>query len=545
MTLRVGDREIIKPRQLTRLATGMSLTSGVYATNIPPFDPMRFFSAAEPNRGPEPPPETADADVSVVKSDLASIVLEPTGPTLSDAAVAERIEAEIKAANEAGLRAVPNLPLPAFLPRVLGVGDVGSSPLTRDIGAPFRSIEVRVVPENVTDLQKTTARAADAFEDRTIPLKRGDPLDPVLRANGALPDEIRGILAALGARDRSGAAFDSLQLRLLLAPPAQPSAPRRIARVLIVGERGIEAIAALNDRNVFVSVAPPAEAASAPKPQDAEDEEDDSEGGVRLYESLYETALKHDLPRQTIDDLVRIFGYDVDFQRRVTSGDSMELFYATDEDGGAERIEVLEAALTIGNEVRRVFRFQGEDGTVDYLDEAGRSLRKFLMRKPITDAKVTSGFGSRYHPILGYAKMHTGVDWGSKIGTPILAAGNGTVAKAEWAGGYGRRTEIQHANGYVTAYNHQSGFARGIAPGARVRQGQVIGYVGTTGLSTGPHLHYEVIVNGRFVDPMKIRVPRGKELDGRALADFGRQKDQILALEKRGASGGFSVSEAR
>jgi murein DD-endopeptidase MepM/ murein hydrolase activator NlpD len=129
--------------------------------------------------------------------------------------------------------------------------------------------------------------------------------------------------------------------------------------------------------------------------------------------------------------------------------------------------------------------------------------------------------------------MHTGVDWSNRIGTPIFAAGNGTVIKAEWDSGYGRRVELQHTNGYVTAYSHQSRFAPGIRPGARVRQGQVIGYVGNTGLSTGPHLHYEVVVNGRFVDPMRIRLPRGRELDGRQLAEFKRQREQTDALLSR------------
>ncbi len=221
----------------------------------------------------------------------------------------------------------------------------------------------------------------------------------------------------------------------------------------------------------------------------------------------------------------------------MSSGDTFEIFYATDEESGAERPEVLYAALTVGGEVRRVYRFQSpDDGAVEYFDEAGRSLKKFLIRKPIAEGILRSGFGYRRHPILGYSKMHTGVDWANRIGTPIIAAGNGTVTKAEWDGGYGRRTEIQHPNGYVTAYNHQSRFAAGVKPGARVRQGQVIGYVGSTGLSTGPHLHYEVIVNGHFVDPMKIRVPRGKELDGRALAEFKRQREQTDTLLQKASN---------
>jgi murein DD-endopeptidase MepM/ murein hydrolase activator NlpD len=138
--------------------------------------------------------------------------------------------------------------------------------------------------------------------------------------------------------------------------------------------------------------------------------------------------------------------------------------------------------------------------------------------------------------------MHTGVDWANKIGTPILAAGNGTIIKAEWDSGYGRRIEIQHANGYVTSYSHQSAFAKGIAPGVKVRQGQVIGFLGNTGLSTGPHLHYEVMVNGNFVNPMKIKVPRGRELEGRTLVEFNRQRDEIQGLIVRA---GGQTAQAR
>jgi murein DD-endopeptidase MepM/ murein hydrolase activator NlpD len=143
---------------------------------------------------------------------------------------------------------------------------------------------------------------------------------------------------------------------------------------------------------------------------------------------------------------------------------------------------------------------------------------------------MRSGFGYRRHPILGYAKMHTGVDWAAPIGTPIFAAGNGTIIKATWDAGYGRRVEIQHANGYVTAYNHMSGFARGIKEGLRIKQGQVLGFLGSSGLSTGPHLHYEVMVNGHFVDPMRVKLARTREFDGKMLASFSRERDRIESL---------------
>ena len=544
MTIRSGEREVIRMRSFTRVATALPLTTGVYATSIPTFNPMRFIAGQENERALEAPPpaDTADAEeVSIVKSDLAILLLDPTGPTLSDQDVEAQVAEELRAsAVRPGGPGFMALPTPSFLPRAVGAGAPSLVPSLSPRGsdAAFRSIEVRVVPENVTNLPKPGDRAADAsFEDRTVTIKRGETLDGVLRANGASPDDARTMVALLG-RDRS---VEGLHLRLLLAPREKAGEARTVVRAILYGERGIEAIAAMNDRRAFVSVAPPAEDKRPEQRRQAasggdEEENEDEGAGPQLFASVYEAAAKHEIPRPVIEEMVRVMAYDVDFQRRVQQGDSLELILGADDDAG-DRQELLAASLTLGGETRRIFRYQGEDGTIDYFDEEGRSLKKFLLRKPIVEARLTSGFGVRYHPILGYAKGHKGVDWANKAGTPILAAGNGTVIKADWSSGYGRRTEIQHANGYVTTYNHQSGFARGIAPGTRVRQGQVIGYVGSTGLSTGPHLHYEVIVNGTYVDPMKIRVPRGRELDGRALAEFARQRDQIMSIAKRGAGG--------
>ncbi len=238
---------------------------------------------------------------------------------------------------------------------------------------------------------------------------------------------------------------------------------------------------------------------------------------MSLYQSLYETALKQGLPRSIIDVMTRVFANDVDFQRATAPGDSIEAFYS-DPDDINPRPELLCASMTVRDQTFKYYRFQTpDDNMVDFYDENGRSMRKFLVRKPIAEGDMTSPFGMRFHPILHYARMHTGVDWAAPIGTPIYAAGNGTIIKAGWDGGYGRRVEIQHANGYVTAYNHMSGFGRGVAEGAHVVQGQTVGYLGDSGLATGPHLHYEVIINGNFVDPMAIKLPRTREFDGQML----------------------------
>ena len=181
-------------------------------------------------------------------------------------------------------------------------------------------------------------------------------------------------------------------------------------------------------------------------------------------------------------------------------------------------------------------------------DETGKSAKKFLVRKPVNNAIMRSGFGSRRHPILGYVKMHTGVDWATAYGTPIFASGNGVVEVAGWEGGYGKYVKLKHNNGYETAYGHMSAFAKGLEVGKRVRQGQVIGFVGSTGQSTGAHVHYEILVNGRFVDPMRVKLPRGRSLEGPMLAGFEKERDRLdVMMTGRGArisdaSGGTACS---
>ena len=543
MSQRVGDRESIKVRPFVRLAANLSLTAGVYATDIPPFNPLKLFAEGAPSteRYAEPSTDVPDADVTVVKRELAGIAFEEKSGGLADADVINQIEEERAGQAAAGRR--PTLPIPPqlLLSRTLQQADLapaafGYAP-TPDVR--FSGIDVRVVPENVTSLAKTplVASREPLIDEKTLVIKRGENFDQVLRTAGANAEQIRVIGAALGGRGKTTALPEGQVLQVMVAPGPKAGDPRQIVRVALLTEGRISAIAAINDKGAFVSVAPPRDedlpkaAKAGEEDEDEEDERTTGSGSATLYESLYETGLRHDMPRTLIDDMVRVFSSDVDFQRRVSGGDSLEVVYTDGDEGEGSRTEVLYATLSVGGESRRVYRFQSDDGLIDYFDEAGRSLKKFLLRKPVVNAEMRSGFGMRFHPIMRYSKMHTGVDWANgRIGEPILAAGNGTVVKAEWDSGYGRRVEIQHANGYLTSYNHMSAFARNIQPGARVRQGQVIGYIGSSGLSTGPHLHYEVMVNGNFVNPMKIKVPRGRELDGRVLAEFKRQREEIDSL---------------
>lgn len=246
--------------------------------------------------------------------------------------------------------------------------------------------------------------------------------------------------------------------------------------------------------------------------------------------SLFLAANDAGIPPAITVELIRMYSYDIDFQREIRVGDSFEVFFARDydENGVAVREgQVLYAAMTVGGKKRQLWRFDPGDGNWDYFDQNGQSMKKFLMKTPIDGARISSNFGRRKHPILGYTKLHSGTDFAAPTGTPIYAAGDGTVEMARRYGGYGNYIRLRHANGYKTAYAHMNGFARGIKEGRRVRQGQVIGYVGTTGRSTGPHLHYEVMVNGKKTNPLKIRVPTGRKLAKAELKKFAAIQQDI------------------
>ena len=378
-----------------------------------------------------------------------------------------------------------------------------------------------ILPANLTSIAKSTDRTRGT-EEQDVSLDTGD-LRPVLLRLGATPPEADTITAALvPARGRP--IEPGWALRILRRPndpplSEDPSSTKTIDRVVIYSEQGIEAAAARTDEGRFVAI-------DQLRPSGTPRETGRSGNIARVYESLYEAGARYALPRETINQLLRVFASEVDLQGPVGPADRVELVLAADTQGGVP--ELLYAALTVDGVTREALHFDApESGLTKYLNPEGRSLRPLLLRKPIARGVLTSSFGLRSHPLLRYTKMHTGVDWSDRPGTPILAAGDGAVVKAEWDGGYGRRTEIQHTNGYVTAYSHQSRFARGLKRGARVRQGQVIGFVGSTGLSTGPHLHYELLVNGTFVDALKIRLPRTAELTAGEAADFARQRRQI------------------
>ncbi len=529
-TTRVGNHEVVRVRPFVRIAGNLSLTVSDLSAGIPPFNPQRMLAenasdgSAIPDDAPAAEP---DAEVSFVMRDLA-----PMMPRLKIALNTpnDEVLARVRAASEWSEKSGNQLPGGSS---ITGIKLAYAGPATAD---PYAGFEARVVPENITLLPKTTNQTTggNAFNEKTVIAKKGETVASILRDLGATPDDIGAITMILGPRGRDGGVKEGQKLRVLMAPTA--GSPRlQPIRVIIASDNVIDAVVALADTGKYVSVDVKNIDTEVADNSTQADEENDS-SGVRLYQSVYETALRNQIPQPIIDELIRIYSYDVDFQRKVQPGDSFEVLYAGEEEtpNVDSRNDVLFAALTVGGEVKKFYRFQSpDDGLVDYYDETGKSAKKFLVRKPVLAGIMRSGFGIRRHPILGYTKVHTGVDWAAPSGTPIYAAGNGVVEKAGWESGYGKFIMLRHNNGYETAYGHMSAYARGIDEGKRVRQGQVIGFVGSTGLSTGSHVHYEIRVNGRFVDPMRIKLPRGRELSGTMMASFEHERERLDGIMAR------------
>lgn len=253
-------------------------------------------------------------------------------------------------------------------------------------------------------------------------------------------------------------------------------------------------------------------------------------GKGTIKSSLFLDAEQAGVPAQIIVQMIRMFSYSVDFQREIHPGDQFEVYFdrKLDEDGVAVKEgEIAYASLSVSGKQYRLWRFEMPDGSVDYYDDKGNSMKKFLMRTPIDGARISSGFGMRTHPVLGYSKMHAGVDFAAPKGTPIYAAGNGKIEIAGWVNGYGNFVKIRHSNNYETGYGHMSAFARGIKPGTRVKQGEVIGYVGSTGRSTGPHLHYEIVIAGKKMNPLSVKMATNVKLDKKQLASFQKQRASV------------------
>lgn len=532
---RIGDRDLVRVRPFVRVAAPLTMRKADQAAEIPRFDPLKVFADAEtlPGRGSAAKnPSFYDADVEGEITLKTRDLPTDTGGFDPDVVMAagevERIVSDQARFLSDG--SIQTAALPVSDPNVLGFGSF-SAP-----AGLTSALAMRIVPENVSffaksEAEKAGAQANSGLNEKTVTVERGDSVKSILKDAGADDKTIAEVAKALLKLEVKGVEAGQ-KVRVGTAKIDETDKLKPVRFSIWNRDGGHIATVALDDYGAFVGAEEPGAGDDVADPDEEDETEAAASGVPSLYYSLYQTALDNQIAPKLIKQLVEIYSYDVDFNQRVKHGDQFEVLYAAQDDNDPKSAqEILYAAITINGQPKRYYRYRSpDDGVVDYYDDAGKSAKKFLMRKPMDGGVFRSGFGGRRHPVYRSYRMHTGVDWAAPTGTPIYASGNGTITEAGWKGGYGRYVRIQHANGYETGYGHMSGIARGIDKGTRVRQGQIIGYVGSTGVSTGPHCHYEVLINSAFVDPMRVKLPRGKELGGGMLAEFKRERERIDAL---------------
>jgi murein DD-endopeptidase MepM/ murein hydrolase activator NlpD len=383
-------------------------------------------------------------------------------------------------------------------------------------------------------------------DTREVTLERGDSVPAALVSAGASPQDAEAAVGALARiyNLRTIKAGTEFQLTFAVPPPPKPVAqiiytpPNDVAQA---EDEVAQAEAAQPGRLLSVSFSPTVEhdvmiARGTDGGFTAQDsfrklEARFHRAGARIDSSLYLAAMQAGIPARVVVQMIHMFSYEVDFQRDIKPGDSFEVYYNyyyTPDGKPVKDGEIAYAAMHFDGRTVALYRYQTKDeDTSDFFDARGQSAKSMLMKTPVDGARISSGFGMRFHPVLGYTRMHKGVDFAVPAGTPVMAAGAGTIEQAGWFGGFGNFVLLNHGNGYATAYGHLSRFAPGIHPGSHVRQGQVIAFSGATGLATGPHLHYEIRINGVQVNPATVKVARGRILAGNELREFQIERIHI------------------
>jgi murein DD-endopeptidase MepM/ murein hydrolase activator NlpD len=424
-----------------------------------------------------------------------------------------------------GLRLAPRLVLGAAGLAALALGwRLSTAQATAPTPAPLN-------PAAIAALQHTAFTQAEAqpgfAHPENVPLKiqPGETFEAAVQRAGVGADEARQAVATLAE------AMDTIHIKAGMAFDAAIARPR--------GQRGPARLIGLSMRTGSASILTLSRTFDGALrlrelEEKVRDEETVAQGAING--SLYESASALGATPTITAQMVKLFAHKIDFDRDLKPGDKFELVFDRKLTESGRTIETGDLQYA---EIRgiRFYRFDRHDGDPEYFDETGKNIKGFLLRTPVDGARMTSSFGMRRHPILGYNRMHQGIDFGAGLGTPVVAAGDGVVVEARRWGGYGNWLRIRHANGWETGYGHLSRYAKGLHAGERVRQGEVVAYVGSTGASTGPHLHYETWFQGKRVNPVGVKVPQGTVLAGTELAAFKTEKARIDSLvEAQGAS---------
>lgn len=527
----VDGRDMIRKQPFVRIRATLATAATSLTDDIPPYDPVKILEATQPvvsdsDEGANPSIYGADVEgeVQIRTAALPATLVPPRA--ISDQAAADFVQGTVD--NLFGDGSVPSSDTAlAYAPSDTGIKELG-----------IVSGGVTGVAENVTVMpqSKTAESAGQGRQEKFVTIKESAPLTEALLGNGftqqtaeMMTGTLRNVLPSLtmprGAR-----------LRMLFGPSRATDKliPYRMSIYFpdpAGGELKHAATAALTDRGSYVLGLAPTETAFP-----VEDVESTDVAALpTIYRAIWETARKHDINDATTQRIVAMFAYDVDLTKKISAGDSIELLET--KTGSGDKSELLYVALKLGTSLRELYRFRTDDGTIDYFDPDGETGKRFLTRRPVQGGgRLSSRFGYRVHPIFHTRRLHTGVDLAAPRGTPIYASGDGVVGRVGWVSGYGKKVEIDHVNGFETGYGHMSRFADGLKAGSRVRQGQIIGYVGSTGNSTGNHLHFEIKVNGRVVDPLSVKLPRDKSLPAQYDQAFKQTIEQIRNLMQREAA---------
>lgn len=512
----------IRNQPFTRIEATLATAATALSTDIPAYDPVALLARNEPIRdsaGDIVNTDIYEADVEgevTVRTAALPLGSEPRR-AINDAIAAQFVRMSVEGAYTADETMVMGY---------AAAGDVGA---LRELNRAMPEEISTSVAENVTVMPKSLPGETvnQTRTERIVTIREQTPLADELIRNGFTETMVSAVTRAMRNVYPDPVLAAGMRLRILFGP--QRGTDTLIPyRMSIYNDTVHRVTVAMTDSGRYVLGIEP--------PTITFPEEDTEEVNVSnlptIYRSIWETGRKHDLDDATIDRIAAMFAYDVDLTRRVSPGDTMTVLLSGTAETGDQ--ELLYVSLKLGNTVRELFRFHTDDGVADFYNADGETGKQFLVRRPLEGGgTLRSRYGYRKHPVYGDYRLHSGVDLAARTGTPIYAGGDGIIERAQWFSGYGRYVEIRHANGYKTAYAHMSAIADGITPGTAVTQGEVIGYVGTTGVSTGPHLHYEIKINGNTVDPLSVKLPRANALAQRYHSQFDTTVSQIRALAAR------------
>ncbi|HEY0854081.1 MAG TPA: M23 family metallopeptidase [Devosia sp.] len=534
----VQGRDMIRKQPFVRIRATLATAGTSLTDDIPPYDPVAMIEATQPivaeagssTANPDIYGADVEGEVSIRTVAMPMTLVPPRA--ISDQAAAEFVSLTVDNffgdGGSAGAGNGPDGPevALAYAPSDTGIRDLGIV----ENGVSGIAENVTVMPQT-----KTAESAGQGRQEKFVTIKDAGPLAETLLKNGfteqtaeMMTSTLKNVLPTMtmptGAKLRmlfgpSRASDTLIPYRMSIYFPDSAGAPKHAAT------------AALTDRGSYVLGLAPTEITFPEEDVEATD----VAALPTVYRSIWETARKHDIDDKTTKRIVAMFAYDVDLTKKIAGGDSIEILETQKDAEG--RQELLYVGLRLGNTLRELYRFRTDDGTVDYYDPSGETGKRFLTRRPLEGGgRLSSRYGYRVHPIFKTRRLHAGVDLAAPRNTPIYASGDGVIELAGWKSGYGRYVEVKHVNGFETGYGHMNKIAEGIKPGVRVRQGQVIGYVGSTGNSTGNHLHFEIRVNGRTVDPLSVKLPRDKSLSAQYDGAFKQTIDQIRDLMEREAA---------